>query len=84
MNLTKQRILVTGADGFIGSNLTEILLAKGCSVRALSLYNSFNDTLIVAHRLSTVQDCDRLYRLAQGRVVEEGMPETMLLQRQPA
>ena len=34
--------------------------------------------LIVAHRLSTVEHCDRLYRLEQGRVVEEGTPETML------
>ena len=36
------RVLVTGADGFIGSHLTEMLLAKGCKVRSLSLYNSFN------------------------------------------
>ena len=43
MNLTHQKILVTGADGFIGSHLTEILLNMGCHVRALSLYNSFND-----------------------------------------
>lgn len=35
--------LVTGADGFIGSHLTQALLAKGYHVRALSLYNSFND-----------------------------------------
>jgi NAD dependent epimerase/dehydratase len=41
--LSNQSILVTGADGFIGSHLTEMLLAKGCKVRALSLYNSFND-----------------------------------------
>ncbi|MDO8311387.1 MAG: hypothetical protein Q7T25_05555, partial [Sideroxyarcus sp.] len=34
--------------------------------------------LIVAHRLSTVEHCDRLYRLEQGRVVEEGTPNTML------
>jgi NAD dependent epimerase/dehydratase len=34
--------LVTGADGFIGSHLTEMLLQKGCKVRALSQYNSFN------------------------------------------
>lgn len=35
-------VLVTGADGFIGSHLTELLLAKGFKVRALSQYNSFN------------------------------------------
>lgn len=35
-------ILVTGADGFIGSHLTEMLIAKGYKVRALSQYNSFN------------------------------------------
>lgn len=34
--------VVTGADGFIGSHLTEALLAEGCHVRALVQYNSFN------------------------------------------
>lgn len=34
--------LITGADGFIGSHLTELLLAEGHHVRALSYYNSFN------------------------------------------
>ncbi len=43
MNLTDKKILITGADGFIGSHLTETLLAKGCKIKALSLYNSFND-----------------------------------------
>jgi len=35
-------VLVTGADGFIGSHLTEMLVAKGYKVKALSQYNSFN------------------------------------------
>lgn len=35
-------VLVTGADGFIGSHLVGSLLDAGASVRALSLYNSFN------------------------------------------
>jgi NAD dependent epimerase/dehydratase len=35
--------LVTGADGFIGSHLTELLLEKGYKVRALAQYNSFNN-----------------------------------------
>ncbi|MDY0222802.1 MAG: NAD-dependent 4,6-dehydratase LegB [Desulfobacterium sp.] len=43
MKLTNKKILITGADGFIGSHLTETLLDMGCRVRALSLYNSFND-----------------------------------------
>lgn len=36
------RILVTGADGFIGSHLTEELVLQGHTVRAFVLYNSFN------------------------------------------
>lgn len=38
-----KKVLVTGADGFIGSHLTEMLLEQGYDVRALSYYNSFND-----------------------------------------
>ncbi|MDE7347949.1 MAG: NAD-dependent 4,6-dehydratase LegB [Muribaculaceae bacterium] len=37
------KVLVTGADGFIGSHLTQALLDKGCEVRALAQYNSFNN-----------------------------------------
>jgi len=36
------KILVTGADGFIGSHLTEELIRRGYDVRAFVLYNSFN------------------------------------------
>jgi NAD dependent epimerase/dehydratase len=42
MNLSTARVLVTGADGFIGSHLTEMLISKGAKIRALSQYNSFN------------------------------------------
>lgn len=37
-----KKILITGADGFIGSHLCEILCKKGHKIRALSQYNSFN------------------------------------------
>ncbi len=37
-----KKVLVTGADGFIGSHLTEALLEKGYDVKAFAYYNSFN------------------------------------------
>ena len=37
-----KKVLVTGADGFIGSHLTEALLEKGYDVKAFTYYNSFN------------------------------------------
>ncbi len=43
MNLNKKKVLITGADGFIGSHLTEMLVKEGCDVKALSQYNSFNN-----------------------------------------
>lgn len=38
-----KKVAVTGADGFIGSHLTELLLEQGYEVRALAQYNSFNN-----------------------------------------
>ena len=37
-----RRVLITGADGFIGSHLTEALVRAGYDVRAFVMYNSFN------------------------------------------
>lgn len=42
MDLRNKTILVTGADGFIGSHLTEELVRRGHTVRAFVYYNSFN------------------------------------------
>ncbi|MBT6047204.1 MAG: SDR family NAD(P)-dependent oxidoreductase [Candidatus Scalindua sp.] len=42
MNICNKKVLVTGADGFIGSHLVEALLDEGCNVKAFTYYNSFN------------------------------------------
>lgn len=41
MTDTNKTVVVTGADGFIGSHLTELLMVQGYKVRALVMYNSF-------------------------------------------
>lgn len=42
MELERKKVLVTGADGFIGSHLVDALVRRGCDVRAFVHYNSFN------------------------------------------
>jgi NAD dependent epimerase/dehydratase len=42
MDLRSKKILVTGAEGFIGSHLVDGLIKKGCDVRSFIHYNSFN------------------------------------------
>ena len=43
MNFKNKKILVTGADGFIGSHLVEKLVVMRCDVRPFVYYNSFNN-----------------------------------------
>ena len=50
------KILITGADGFIGSHLTEELVRQGYSVRAFVHYNSFNSWGWLDHSPKAIQD----------------------------
>jgi len=56
VNLKNRKILVTGADGFIGSHLSEELVRSGCDVRAFVLYNSFNSWGWLDHTPQDIQD----------------------------
>jgi len=47
-------------------------------MQAITALQGSKTILIIAHRLSTVEHCNRLYRLQDGRVVEEGTPNTMV------
>ncbi len=51
-----RKILVTGADGFIGSHLTEALVERGYDVRAFVYYNSFNSWGWLDHVPSRIRD----------------------------
>ncbi|MGE5145822.1 MAG: SDR family NAD(P)-dependent oxidoreductase [Candidatus Eiseniibacteriota bacterium] len=77
MSYRGKRILVTGADGFIGSHLVEALVAEGAEVTALALYNAFGgngwlDTLddavfgALTVERGDVRDAGFMDRLAAG------------------
>ena len=77
-DLRDQQVLVTGADGFIGSHLVERLVAAGARVRALSQYNSFNywgwlEDLPCLHQIEVVsgdiRDPHFCYDLTRGIAV---------------
>ena len=42
MTLKNKTVLITGAEGFIGSHLTEALVKEGAKIKALSYYNSID------------------------------------------
>ena len=50
------KTLITGADGFIGSHLTEALVRQGHDVRAFVLYNSFNSWGWLDHTPKSIRD----------------------------
>ncbi len=55
MDLSNRKILITGADGFIGSHLTEELVRSGADVRAFVFYNSFNSWGWLDHSVEEIK-----------------------------
>jgi len=72
-SLHGRRVLVTGADGFIGSHLTERLVELGAEVRAFCLYNSRGSWGWLDHADASVRNAldVRLGDIRDGRFVEE-------------
>ena len=75
MNYLGKKVLVTGADGFIGSHLVEMLFNEGANVRALSYYNSFNywgwlEEIENRHKIEIVcgdiRDYNYMYEITKG------------------
>ncbi|WP_143315069.1 NAD-dependent 4,6-dehydratase LegB [Clostridium sp. HBUAS56017] len=80
MNLKGKKVLITGAEGFIGSHLTERLVELGADVTALVQYNSFNswgwiDTfeknVLDSIRVKTgdIRDLDGMIKIIKGHQV---------------
>jgi UDP-glucose 4-epimerase len=77
MSLRGRRVLVTGADGFIGSHLTEALVETGASVRAFCMYNSNGSLGWLDESSPTIRDAldVRLGDIRDARFVEEACRE---------
>ena len=61
VELKGQQVLVTGADGFIGSHLVERLVALGANVRAFVFYNSWNSIGWLADTSSSVREAIEIF-----------------------
>lgn len=73
MDWNGEQVLVTGAAGFIGSHLTERLVARGARVRAFVRYNSRNDTGLLSLLPASVRECLEIVAgdLRDGESVEQ-------------
>jgi len=80
VNLKGKKVLVTGAEGFIGSHLTERLVELGADVTALVQYNSFNNwgwidtfdkNVLDSIRVETgdIRELDGMNRIIKGQEV---------------
>lgn len=58
LNLKGKKVLITGADGFIGSHLTERLIEEGADVRALVYYNSWESLGLLSYVKKIENNCE--------------------------
>ena len=73
---TSSKILVTGADGFIGSHLTEALVRRGHAVRAMVMYNAFNSWGWINH---LDQDIRENLEIVAGDIRDPGFSRRAIL-----
>jgi UDP-glucuronate 4-epimerase len=71
-----QRVLVTGAAGFIGSHLCESLLAQGCEVRGLDAFTTFYDPLRKRANLTALLDEPR-FELVTADLLESPLEDPL-------
>ncbi len=81
MDLKGIPVLVTGADGFIGSHLVERLVAEGAKTRALCMYNSRGSWGWLDQAAPKVRDCldVRLGDIRDARCVEEACKDVEII-----
>jgi ATP-binding cassette subfamily B protein len=74
------RILLKGAPILILDEATSALdnISERYVQRALGITNTDRTTILVAHRLSTLRDCDRIFVFDEGRIVEVGTYDELL------
>lgn len=76
--LKGRSILITGADGFIGSHVAERLVNEGCDVHALAMYNSFG----TAGWLDTLDEATRkALTIHFGDVRDRGLVDSVVMGR---
>ena len=73
-NVAGRRVFVTGADGFIGSHLTEACLRAGARVKALACYSSFDENGWLDHIPADARDG---LEIARGDVRDAGLMRDM-------
>ncbi len=80
--MTSRCYFVTGAAGFIGSHVTDRLLARGDSVVGLDNFDEFYDPAIKARNIAMALNDDR-FRLVRGDIRDEAMLVELLQTHQP-